>query len=176
MKEKKHQFIQMIDQHKGILRSLCQVYYTNAEDQKDAFQDVVLQLWRSFGSFRAEAKISTWIYRIGLNTLISKKRKEKKSVNAERLTILHQNITTAKADDHVELLQLIIHSMKDIDKAIVVLYLEGYRLNEIADMLQLSATNVTTRFNRIKVKLSRRIAKNHSLQHPDNSKKSKSCN
>ena len=154
MKSKKHQFIEVIDQNKGIMRSLCQVYYANAEDRKDAFQDIVLQLWKSFETYREEAKISTWIYRVSLNTILSKKRKEKKSVVAVQLSPLHQNISMACVDDHTELLQLILQSLKDIDKAIVVLYLEGYRHKEIAEMLEMTPTNVTTRFNRIKTRLS----------------------
>src|SRR5690606_22106173 len=103
-----------------------------------------------FDTFRGESEISTWIYRVSFNTIINKIRREKKSITAEPITKSHLYISQAKADDHVELLSMLIQSLKEIDKAIVILYLEGYRNKEIAEILKLSATNVTTRFNRIK--------------------------
>ncbi len=153
--EKRH-FIQIIDQNKGAIRSLCKVYYTCKEDQKDAFQDIILQLWKSFDSFRGQSKIHTWIYRVGLNTILSKKRKETPTVSLD-LEVAHSYPNAVGADDNLEVLHLIIHSLKDLDKAIVVLHLEGYRHKEIAEMLMLSPTNVATRFNRIKTQLKTKI-------------------
>ena len=153
MEVTKRNFIQIIDSNRGTIRSLCRVYYASYEDQKDAFQDIILQLWRSFDTFRGESEINTWIYRVSLNTILGKIRKDKKSVPAEPLEVPHLLISQARADDDVELLSIILQSLKDVDKAIVVLYLEGYRNKEIAEILKLSPTNVATRFNRIKCQL-----------------------
>lgn len=153
MELKKQNFIQIINENKGAIRSLCKVYFASNEDQKDAFQDIILQLWKSFTTFRGASKISTWIYRVSLNSILNKIRKEKKSVTAEPIDSPHLYISNAKADDHVELLAIILRSLKDIDKAIVVLYLEGYTNKEIAEMLKMTATNVSTRFNRLKSQL-----------------------
>ena len=150
---KKQDFIQIVNSNRGIIRSLCRIYYGRIEDQDDAFQDVILQLWKSFESFRGESGISTWIYRVSLNTILVKIRKEKKSVAAEPIDTPHLHLFNAKADDNVELLTMIIQSLKDIDKAIVVLYLEGYPNKEIAEILKLSQTNVNTRLNRVKSQL-----------------------
>jgi RNA polymerase sigma-70 factor, ECF subfamily len=150
MELKKLNFIQVVNENRGIIRSLCRVYYGRNEDQKDAFQDVILELWKSFDTFRGESKISTWIYRVSFNTILNKIRRDKKSVSVESIDTPHFYISDFKADDHVELLSIIIQSLKDIDKAIVVLYLEGYRNMEIAEILKLTPTNVATRFNRIK--------------------------
>ena len=158
MELKKQNFIQTIDKNRGIIRSLCKVYFSSNEDQRDAFQDVILQLWRSFDSFRGEAEISTWIYRVSLNTLLTKVKREK-SVKTESMETLDTNIATAKADDDLELLSIIIQSLKDIDKAIVVLHLEGYRNKEIAKILNISSTNVATRFNRVKSQVKRKFKK-----------------
>jgi len=146
----KHQFIQVINTRRGTIRSLCKVYYSSLEDQKDAFQDIVLQLWKSIENFEGNSKINTWIYRVSLNTILSKKRKDNRSINAEPIAQHHQHLQAAKADDNLELLYMVIHTLKDIDKAIVILYLEGYQNREIAQMLSLSPTNVSTRFNRLK--------------------------
>lgn len=151
--ELKQHFIQLVNEHRGTIRSLCKAYYRSDEDQKDAFQDVVLQLWKSFDSFRGESNISTWIYRVSLNTIFSKIRGNKKSISAESIETAHFDISSARSDDHLELLNLIVQSLKEVDKAIVLLYLEGYQNKEIADILKLTPTNVSTRFNRIKSQL-----------------------
>lgn len=159
MELEKKNFVRIINNSRGIIRSLCKVYYSKTEDQKDAFQDVVLQLWKSFDSFRGESEINTWIYRVSLNTILTKIRKDKKSIAAEPIDSTHFYISNAKADDNFELLSIIIQSLKDIDKAIVVLHLEGYRNKEISEMLGLSSTNISTRFNRIKSELIKKFNK-----------------
>ena len=153
MEFRKQNFIQLINENRGTIRSLCKIYYGSNEDQKDAFQDIILQLWKSFDTFRGESEISTWIYRVSLNTILTKIKKEKKSITVEPIDLHHLYISNAKADDHVELLFIIIQSLKDIDKAIVVLHLEGYQNKEIAEILNMSPTNVGTRFNRLKSQL-----------------------
>lgn len=153
MELRKQIFIQILNTNRGTIRSLCKIYFGSNEDQKDAFQDIILQLWKSFDTFRGESEVGTWIYRVSLNTIFSKIKKEKKSVSAEPIDLHHLYISAAKADDNIELLFIIIQSLKDIDKAIVVLHLEGYQNKEIADILGMSPTNVGTRFNRIKSQL-----------------------
>jgi RNA polymerase sigma-70 factor (ECF subfamily) len=150
MELRKENFIQIVNENRGIVRSLCKVYFRSNEDQKDAFQDVILQLWKSFDSFRGDSEISTWIYSVSFNTILTKIRRDKKSVAGEPIDTAHLYISNSKADDNVELLSMIIQSLKDIDKAIVVLHLEGYRNMEIAEILKLTPSNVATRFNRIK--------------------------
>ncbi len=153
MKLEKRHFLQIINSNRGIIRSLCSVYYVSCEDQKDAFQDIVLQLWKSFDTFRGKSEIRTWIYRVSINTILNKIRRNKKSVQAQSLEDHHNYISNAHADDNVELLHIALKSLKEIDRAIVVLYLEGYQNKEIAEMLKLSPTNVSTRFNRLKSEL-----------------------
>ena len=159
MELKKQNFIQIINDNRGSIRSLCKIYYVSTEDQKDAFQDVILQLWKSFDTFRGESKISTWIYRVSINTILNKIRRDK-SVTVESINTSHFYISNAKADDNVELLSIIIQSLKDIDKAIVVLFLEGYRNKEIAEILKMSPTNVATRLNRVTSKLKMKFNNN----------------
>jgi len=165
MELEKKNFIRIINENRGTIRSLCKCYYHSSEDQKDAFQDIILQLWKSFDSFSGSSKVNTWIYRVSLNTLLTKIRKDKKSIVAESIDKLHHYISNANADDQIELLSIIIQSLNEIDKAIVILYLEGYRNKEIAEMLNLSATNVSTRFNRIKTALRKKLDKNpHAIK------------
>lgn len=149
MELQKRKFIQVINDNQGMIKSLCQAYYVSSEDQKDAFQDIVLQLWKSFDSFRGKSAISTWIYKVSLNTLLTKVRKEKKCIATAPLNPSTFSLPTSNADDDVELLSIIIQSLQDLDKAIVILYLEGYKHKEIAQILALTATNVSTRLNRV---------------------------
>ena len=152
----KNQFVNIIEEHQGIINNLCCLYYNNTEDQHDTRQDIILQLWKSFPSFRAESKISTWIYKVSLNTILSKIKKEKRQLNNTSLDMNTKNENRFKKqanisfDDDIQLLQQIIVTLKEQDKAIIILFLEGYRNKEIAKMLHLTSTNVSTKMNRIK--------------------------
>lgn len=159
MELQKQNFIRIINSNQGIVKSLCKAYYTSHDDQKDAFQDIILQLWKSFDTFRGDSEISTWIYRVSLNTLLAKARKDRNKIMTESLALdLIKPI--AMVDGDRELLALIIQSLKDIDKAIFILYLEGYKNKEISKMLSITPTNVSTRLNRVKSELKTKF-KNH---------------
>lgn len=149
MRPQKRDFVRIIDSNQGIITSLCKAYYTGADDQKDVFQDIVLQLWKSFGSFRGESKISTWIYRVSLNTILSKVRNEKKKIAIESISASEIKFAKAAADSDTEFLYVVLRYLKDVDKAIVSLYLEGYKTKEISQMLNLTSTNVSTRLSRV---------------------------
>ena len=125
----------------------------SAEDQKDVFQDIILQLWKSFETFRGESEISTWIYRVSLNTVLAKVRKEKKKITTESIGTSELSISIAMADGDIELLNIVTQSLKDLDKAIVILCLEGYKNKEISQILNLTRTNVSTRLNRVRAEL-----------------------
>ena len=157
----KHNFIRIVESNQGIIRSLCKVYYPGVEDQKDVFQDIVLQLWKSFESFRGESKISTWIYKVSLNTILTKVRNEERKIVTESIVSSELSFSNAMADDEVELLHRVIQSLKELDKAIVILFLEGYKNKEIAQILNVTTTNVSTRLNRVKAELKAKFKNQH---------------
>ncbi|MEZ4974448.1 MAG: sigma-70 family RNA polymerase sigma factor [Cyclobacteriaceae bacterium] len=161
MEPQKRDFVRVVAENQGIIRSLCKAYYAGYEDQKDVFQDIVLQLWKSFESFRGESKISTWIYKVSLNTILAKVRKEKHKITTESIGGTTLSFSQAKADDDMELLNQVLKCLKGVDKAIVILYLEGYKNKEISQMLNLTATNVSTRLNRVKAELSAKFKNQH---------------
>jgi RNA polymerase sigma-70 factor, ECF subfamily len=156
----KQDFIRIINSNQGILKSLCKAYYNRHEDQKDAYQDIILQLWKSFDTFRGESELSTWIYRVALNTLLTKVRKERNKIITETLLTSDQLAPMTMADDDKELLHIVMQSLKDVDKAIVILCLEGYKNKEIAQILDLTTTNVSTRLNRVKTELKAKFKNN----------------
>lgn len=161
---KKRDFIQTVESNQGIIRSLCKAYYVSNEDQKDVFQDIVLQLWKSFETFRGECEISTWIYRVSLNTILAKVRSERNKITTESIGCSELKFSNAMADDDAELLFMVLQYLKGIDKAIVILYLEGYKNKEISQILDLTPTNVSTRLNRVKTDLKARFNNNQHYE------------
>jgi RNA polymerase sigma-70 factor (ECF subfamily) len=149
-------FVQIIQEHQGIINSICHVYYADDEDVKDARQDIILQLWKSMPTFRGESKISTWIYRVALNTILAKLKKDKKNTLNDPLSDVHLNAgfnTDYLPNDDIEQLRFFIDQLEATDKAIMILHFEGYNHREIAETLTMTATNISTRMNRIKNKL-----------------------
>lgn len=161
MEPNKRNFIQIVESNHGLIKSLCNAYYFSHEDQKDVFQDIILQLWKSFETFRGESEISTWIYRVSLNTILAKVRKEKKKIVTESIDRTDLTFSDATADDDAELLNMVLRSLKGSDKAIVILHLEGYKNKEISPILNLTPTNVSTRLNRIKSELKTKFKNPH---------------
>lgn len=149
----------LIRQNQGIVNSLCRLYANSQEEMKDYRQDVLLALWKSFPQFNQESKVSTWMYRVALNTLISIQRKKKLAVVAEPFSESFDTKSPQDvgADDDLLVLQHAIGLLKPMDKAVVVLYLEGYDTKEMAKMLSISESNVSTKLNRIKTQLKKTV-------------------
>lgn len=151
----KVEFLKIIEEHGRIINSLCSLYFRTIEDQKDMRQDVVLQLWKAFPSFRAESQASTWLYRVALNTILNRKKKEARRPDLDSLEQMDVSRLqmVSQTDDDLQLLKQIIALLPDLEKAIMVLHMEGYQNKEIGQMLDLSPTNVSTRMHRIKNRL-----------------------
>lgn len=157
----------LIRQNQGIVNSLCRLYATSQEEMKDYRQDVLLSLWRSFPQFNEESKVSTWMYRVALNTLISIHRKKKLVVLTEPFSESFdiKNAQDIGVDDDLLVLQHAIGLLKPLNKAVVILYLEGYDNKEMAKMLSISESNISTKLNRIKTQLKKTVK---SLQNESN--------
>ena len=163
MNASKKQFVKIIQKYQGMIDSLCAVYFTCQEDKEDIRQEIILQLWKSLPSFREESNISTWIYRVSLNTIFNQKKKASRSIHPNELPdkdVVHCTATAAM-DDDILLLRQIIDSLKDQDKALMILYLEGYKNKEMAKILHLSISNVSTRLHRIKEKIKEKFKINN---------------
>lgn len=155
MDEKK--FISLINEHQGLIHKVCIMYENDPDVRDDLFQEIVLQLWRSFPSFRGESKISTWMYRIALNTAISGFRKQSRHLKTEDLRELHLNISDAGGGDDREedfqKLQWAIRQLPEIDRAMILMALEEIPYEEIAETMGITQNNVRVRMNRIREKL-----------------------
>ena len=161
--QKQQKFVELIKENEGVIFKVTLVYAFNKEDQKDLYQEIVFQLWKSYNSFRGDAKISTWMYRIALNTAITNLKNEKRNGNRvpidDSLLSRIDQIDTL-IDDRLKILYSHIKKLNTVEKGIVLLYLEGKSYDEIAVITGFSATNVGTRLNRIKNKLKSQIKNN----------------
>lgn len=158
--EQQHLFEGIIEQHKGILFKVARAYCPDEEDRQDLIQEMMIQIWQSIHKYNDQYKISTWLYRISLNVAISFYRKS--SIRAKKYTELNEKTVETTLDDksdneiHLNLLELFISELKEIDKALMVLYLEDKSYAEIAEILGLSVSNVGTKIGRIKDRLKTR--------------------
>lgn len=158
MTKDKETFLQLMQGNKGIIIKICNSYCSNKDDRDDLAQEIVFNLWKAFADYTADHKFSTWMYRIGLNVAISFYRKELRSV---QFSVLSEDLIVF--DDEVEdksatstslvLLQNFIHELKEIDKSIMLLYLEQKNYKEIAEIVGVTESNVATKINRIKINL-----------------------
>ncbi|HEY3402591.1 MAG TPA: RNA polymerase sigma factor [Ohtaekwangia sp.] len=149
-------FISLINEHQGLIHKVCIMYENDRDARNDLFQEIVLQLWKSFPSFRGEAKITTWMYRIALNTAISGFRKQTRHIKTEDLQEVHMNISDAWGDDQEEnfqRLQWAIRQLSEIERAMIMMALEEIPYDEIAETVGITQNNVRVRMNRIREKL-----------------------
>ena len=159
-------FVDMINTHRGIIYKVCNLYCNDEEDKKDLFQEIVLQLWKAFPSFRNESLNTSWMYRVALNTTISNFRKESKKPDRKSISDADFQIPDvsfyAEENEQLNLLKQAIEKLSAIEKAIIMLYLEDKSYDEIAEIVGISNSNVGVRLNRIKTKLEKIIKSNES--------------
>jgi RNA polymerase sigma-70 factor (ECF subfamily) len=151
------EFIQLLDENQNIVHKICRIYTADEDSHKDLFQEITVQLWKAFESFRGDAKFSTWMYRVALNTAISLYRKKKRSISTQDWETVAFRIQDDTYDDtteeHLKLMYKAIKELNDIDKALVFLYLEDKNYTEIADALGITEVNARVKMNRVKKKL-----------------------
>ena len=144
----------VIREYERVIYKVCYLYTTPNATLSDLYQEVVLNIWKAFPKFRKECKVSTWIYRIALNTCISFIRKEK---NIPEIVTLTQEADRSEEDDETQtmLQQLyrMINRLGQLEKSIILLYLEEKSYEDISEITGLTVTNVATKLNRIKDKL-----------------------
>tara|TARA_R110002073_G_scaffold72537_1_gene177233 strand:+ start:211459 stop:211947 length:489 start_codon:yes stop_codon:yes gene_type:complete len=162
LKPKAAAFTKIIKQNEGVIYKITRIYTNTEDDQKDLYQEIVYQLWKSFDSFRGDAKVSTWMYRIALNTALYHSKREKKKgykVSLDNIVLQEENYDPV-FEDRLKLVYAKIKILNDLEKGIMVLFLEGKKHEEIALIMGISKTNVGTRISRIKEKLRTEITKN----------------
>jgi RNA polymerase sigma factor (sigma-70 family) len=162
-------FTKLINENKGIVYKVCNAYCCNKNNRDDLAQEILYNLWKSYHSFRTDLKFSTWMYRIALNVAISFYRKEKKSTLHVEIfndvILFEENEKSIHSEDNLMLLHSFIDKLKEIDKSIILLYLDDKSQKEIAEITGITESNVSTRINRIKYKLKSNFLTNQNNHH-----------
>jgi RNA polymerase sigma-70 factor (ECF subfamily) len=155
------EFVALLEEHQNIVHRICRIYTQSEAEHKDLFQEISIQLWRSFDRFEGKSKFSTWMYRVGLNTAITLYRKNKKRIDTyeinEEINGIELDDYDPVIDEQLNWLYEEIEKFSEIDKALVLLYLENKRYNEIAETLGISTVNARVKMNRIKQRLKKMI-------------------
>lgn len=151
------EFLQLIQSNQGLLHKVCHLYENNAHDREDLFQEIILQLWKSYSSFRGEAKVSTWIYRIALNTALSSIRKNKRRISVRYTESIPIEVSDEEKDtireEKLQFFQLAIARLTEIERALVMLYLDEKTYDEMEEIMGISSGALRVKMNRIKEKL-----------------------
>jgi len=153
-------FLTLMAEHQGIIHKICRLYRDSREDREDLFQEITFQLWKSFPSFKGNSLISTWLYRIALNTAIASYRKEKPTIDyVETLPEFAEEPQNEELILRQERLLAAMKQLSESEKAIIALYLDDLSYLQIAEILGISENNVGVKINRIKTKIQQLLVK-----------------
>jgi len=160
--EQQNTFDAWLGQHKGLLFKVVRAYAFTTEDQDDLFQEIALQVWHSIPHYRAEAAITTWLYRVAFYTALGWVRQEKKHRTGKlSLDGVEQILTirTPPQDSRLQWLYEQIAQLSPVDRSLMLLMLDGFSYKEMATILGISESNVGVKINRIKARLASTPAK-----------------
>jgi RNA polymerase sigma-70 factor, ECF subfamily len=151
------EFVQLIRANNGLILKVCNLYAATVQDRQDLYQEIVVQLWRAIPGFRKESKLTTWMYRVALNTAISDYRKQQRTIATADIDLFTKEIPDpaeyADKEEKLKSLYAAISYLPEIEKAIVMLYLDDKPYEEMEDILGINQNNLRVKMNRIKEKL-----------------------
>ena len=156
----KNEFLEILSNYQGILYKVSLVYFRSKTDREDNFQEIVYQLWKSYPGLKNKNSIGSWIYAVSINTSISRIKKEKRIEYRENMPELPDNtdiIDKITKNESLQLLINAIYNLDEIDKSIMLMYLEEKNYDEIAEIIGISKSNVGVRINRAKKLLKQNI-------------------
>ena len=163
MSIERHQlYLDILEKHKGIVFKVARSYCSNEFDREDLVQEILAQIWRSLDTYNDAFKVTTWMYRVALNVAISFYRKDKsaayKHTEIEDRLLAYDMVQESENEQNLSALYAFIDELNDIDKAVLLMYLEGENQAEIAANLNITISNVSTKISRIKQKLKLKTA------------------
>ncbi|MEO0895598.1 MAG: sigma-70 family RNA polymerase sigma factor [Bacteroidota bacterium] len=155
----KKEFLEEVYPHQHLIHKICHLYRDHQEDKEDLFQEILYQLWKAYPSFRGNSKITTWMYRIGLNTAMASFRKRKPDIS-NSLDQMGETISEEEVGDALsEQLKQAIKLLNEGDRALVALYLDDLSYMEMAEILGITENHVGVKLTRIREKLKKIIVK-----------------
>ncbi len=163
-KEQKEIFEEWLSQHKALIFKIVRVYAFTVMDQDDLFQEIIIQVWHSIPAFRNESSVTTWLYRISLNTAIKWTKKERKHYQSGTIEGVNHILEESRirADERLTWLYEEIYKLDEIDRSVTLLLLDGFSYKEMASILGITESNVGVKINRIKKQL---ITKSKKYDH-----------
>lgn len=150
---KEKEFSKLIKDNQGLIIKVSRLYTNSLEDEQDLFQEIVLQLWRSYDTFKGNSKISTWMYRVALNTAITLFRKKTKSPQTDELMDYHHRDFLEDDDEkqtQISLLYKVVKMLPHVERAIVMMYLDDLPYRDISENLGITEVNARVKMNRLK--------------------------
>jgi RNA polymerase sigma-70 factor (ECF subfamily) len=153
MKSLKEEFLEILSNYQGILHKVNLIYFRNKSDREDNFQEIIYQLWKSFPGLQNKNSIGSWIYAVSINTSISKIKRESRIEYREKLPDSIDRIDIIEElslNERYRVLLQAIYNLNEIDKSIMLLYLEEKSYDEISEITGISKSNVGVRINRAK--------------------------
>lgn len=160
-KEQKQIFEEWLNQHKALIFKIVRVYAFNVMDQNDLFQEIIIQVWHSIPKFKKESSVTTWLYRVSLNTAIKRIKKEQKHYQSEAIEgakhILEEG--RLQIDERLTWLYEEIYKLDEIDRSITLLLLDGFTYKEMASIIGITESNIGVKINRIKKQLISKLKK-----------------
>ncbi|MFM7850731.1 MAG: RNA polymerase sigma factor [Flammeovirgaceae bacterium] len=154
MKEK--EFTDLVNKNRGIIYKVIRLYIRHEEDEQDLFQEILFQAWKSLPHFKGDAKFSTWLYRVALNTVLTFKRRPQVVMPHNDMTTLNVKSNEGRPEE-TEALFIAIRELNEIDRMIITLHLDGYENEEIADISGLTKNNVAVRLHRAKESVIKKV-------------------
>jgi RNA polymerase sigma-70 factor (ECF subfamily) len=149
-------FLEQIEEHTGIINKIVNLYADNSDDRQDLRQEILLQAWRSYESFENRSKFSTWLYRVCLNTALVFHRKSKRMVTVD-IDDIKPLSNNNEVHHGAELLYLAVKQLPPAERSIIILHLDGYANEEIAEIIGISKNNAAVKLHRIKQTLTEKV-------------------
>ena len=154
MKQEEEIFARLVREHKSTIYTVCYMFSKDEDEVQDLFQETLINMWKGMGGFREESKIDTWIYRVALNTCLTQERKQKRE---EKKVPLNMDVNYFEDNDanakQARILHQRISQLAYVDRALVMLWLDGMSYDEIGAVVGISAQNVAVKLFRIKEQL-----------------------
>lgn len=163
MKPLQREFIIKVNENQMLIHKICKIYTDNPDDHEDLFQEIVIQLWKAYPNFRGEAKWTTWMYRIGLNTALALFKKKSRGLCTEGSEILDKVKIPiddiSPKEEKIKAMYDAIRLLSDIEKALIMMYLDDKSYREISELLGITEGNARVKMARAKEKLKTLIKK-----------------
>ncbi len=147
-------YLQKVENHKGIIWKVVNLYADDLEDRKDLYQEIVYQSWSAYERFEGNAKFSTWLYRISLNVALTYLKTKKRVTQIKETVVIETSFQPPELSERADFLYRAIKQLQEIDRSIIMLHLDGFDNTEISEITGLSKGNTNVKIHRIKQQLS----------------------